>query len=240
MPTNESQTNQAGVRVDPEQVAIESGWKRALYDEFSAPYFSAIKQNLLEAKNAGKVIYPPGKQIFNAFDRTPFDQVRVVIIGQDPYHRRGQAMGLSFSVPQGVTVPPSLKNIYKELARSIEGFSVPKHGDLSAWAEQGVLLLNASLTVEEGNAGSHSRIGWQQFTNAAIARLSEQREGIIFLLWGNFAKQKAALIDHSKHHILTAVHPSPLAGGAFIGCGHFAETNRILQARGEQPINWQV
>lgn len=240
MPTNQSPMNQASVRVDPEQVAIESGWKSALYSEFSAPYFAKIKQHLLEAKNAGKVIYPPGKLIFNAFDRTPFDQVRVVIIGQDPYHRRGQAMGLSFSVPQGITVPPSLKNIYKELVRSIEGFHIPNHGDLSAWAEQGVLLLNTSLTVEEGHAGSHARIGWQQFTNAAITQLSEQRHGIIFLLWGNFAKQKATLIDQNKHHILTAVHPSPLAGGAFIGCNHFAETNRILQARGEAPINWQV
>lgn len=227
-------------KVDPEQVSIEPGWKQALHDEFAAPYFAGIKQKLLEAKASGAHIYPPGKLIFNAFDRTPFEQVRVVIIGQDPYHRHGQAMGLSFSVPQGIAIPPSLKNIYKELARSIEGFQIPNHGDLSAWADQGVLLLNASLTVEEGKAGSHARIGWQQFTDAAITSLSNQREGIIFLLWGNFAKQKANLIDHSKHHILTAVHPSPLAGGAFIGCGHFAETNRILLSRGEQPINWQI
>lgn len=225
--------------VDPHSVNIEAGWKSALYDQFSAPYFAQIKQTLLDAKAAGKRIYPPGRLIFNAFDSTPFADVRVVIIGQDPYHRCGQAMGLSFSVPQGVAVPPSLRNIYKELARSIAGYQVPNHGDLSAWAKQGVLLLNASLTVEEGKAGSHAGIGWQQFTDAAISALSAERSGIIFLLWGNFAKQKARLIDTGKHHILSAVHPSPMAGGAFIGCDHFAETNRILEARGECPINWQ-
>lgn len=223
--------------VDPENVRIEAGWKAALADEFAQPYFAHIKAELLRAREAGETIFPPARLIFNAFDQTPFDRVRVVILGQDPYHNVGQAMGLSFSVPQGVRVPPSLLNIYKELERSIPGWQRPAHGDLSAWAAQGVLLLNASLTVLQGRAGSHADIGWQRFTDAAIAALSAQPRPVIFLLWGNFARKKATLIDGSRHHILTAPHPSPLARG-FIGCDHFAQTNRILQERGEAAITW--
>ena len=228
------------ITINPDDVQIETGWKTALYDEFTKPYFARIKQILRDAKDAHIPIYPPGKLIFNAFNRTPYDRVRVVILGQDPYHQPGQAMGLSFSVPQGVRIPPSLQNIYKELARSIPGFTIPNHGDLSAWADQGVLLLNASLTVERGKAGSHSRIGWQLFTNAVIEQLSRERSDLIFMLWGNFAKEKIRLIDADKHYILTSVHPSPLAGNGFSGCSHFLSANQILEARGEAPINWQI
>ena len=228
------------ITINPNDVQIENGWKTALYDEFGKPYFVRIKQILMDAKEAHIPVYPPGGLIFNAFNRTPYDKVRVVILGQDPYHQPGQAMGLSFSVPHGVRVPPSLQNIYKELERSILGFVPPDHGDLSAWADQGVLLLNASLTVERGKAGSHSRIGWQTFTDAVIETLSRERSDIIFMLWGNYAKDKIRLIDADKHYILTAVHPSPLAGNGFIGCSHFASANQILESRGETPINWQV
>lgn len=223
--------------INLDHIRLETGWKTALAQEFTQPYFADIKQTLINARDAGVTIYPPARLIFNAFDKTPFDRVRVVILGQDPYHKAGQAMGLSFSVPQGVRVPPSLINIYKELERSLPGWQRPKHGDLSAWAEQGVLLLNASLTVIEGQAASHANIGWQRFTDAAIRALSAQNRPIIFLLWGAFAKKKAEHIDAKRHHILTAPHPSPLARG-FIGCNHFVDTNRILEARGDTPIQW--
>ena len=229
------------ITINPDDVQIETGWKTALYDEFTKPYFARIKQILRDAKDAHIPIYPPGKLIFNAFNRTPYDRVRVVILGQDPYHQPGQAMGLSFSVPQGVRIPPSLQNIYKELARSIPGFTIPNHGDLSAWADQGVLLLNASLTVERGKAGSHSRIGWQLFTNAVIEQLSRERSDLIFMLWGNFAKEKMRLIWMPTN--TTSSPPStrpPLAGNGFIGCQHFASANEILQSHGEAPIDWQV
>lgn len=226
--------------INPEDIKLAPSWKAVLIEEFQQPYFLTIKRTLLEAKSSGKTIYPPGKLMFNAFDQTPFNAVKVVIIGQDPYHQPNQAMGLSFSVPKNTRIPPSLLNIYKELERSIAGFERPNHGDLSAWAQQGVLLLNASLSVEQGKAGSHSKIGWQHFTNAVISALSQQRNGIIFMLWGNFAKQKAQLIDPNKHHILSAIHPSPLAGGKFIGCNHFAQANDILISRGDTPINWQL
>lgn len=228
------------IEVCPENVRIEESWKKVLYEQFSQDYFVRIKETLLAAKAQGIVTYPPNKLIFNAFDQTPFDAVKAVIIGQDPYHGRGQAMGLSFSVPKGVRPPPSLLNIYKELKRSYPDFQVPDHGDLSAWAKQGVLLLNASLTVEAGKAGSHRAIGWQEFTHAAIEALSNERKHIVFMLWGNFAKAKAQFIDAEKHCILTAVHPSPLAGGAFIGCDHFRRANDYLIAHGKTPINWQV
>lgn len=227
-------------RVTLAEVRIESGWKRALAEQFTAAYFTVIKDALLAAKADGKTIFPPGRLIFNAFDQTPFDQVKVVIIGQDPYHGSGQAMGLSFSVPAGVRVPPSLQNIYKELQREYPDFRIPGHGDLSYWAKQGVLLLNASLTVEAGRAGSHRTLGWQRFTDAAIAALNREREGIAFLLWGGFAKAKADLIDHRRHCVLTAVHPSPLAGNRFLGCDHFRSANEYLALRGERPIDWQV
>lgn len=221
-------------------VQIEESWKAALSEEFAKPYFSDIKNHLVTEKNAGKVIFPPGSLIFNAFNSTPFNEVKVVILGQDPYHRPGQAHGLSFSVPMGVGIPASLRNIYKELTTDIPGFVSPNHGNLEAWANQGVFLLNAILTVERANAGSHKKIGWQQFTDAVIQTLSEKREGLIFLLWGNFAKAKASLIDSSKHHVLGAVHPSPLAGTAFLGNKHFSQANALLKKQGKEEIDWRL
>ena len=223
-----------------QDVKIENSWKTALAGEFAQPYFAHIKDGLLADKNTGKTIYPRGNLIFNAFNTTPLPKVKIVILGQDPYHQPNQAMGLSFSVPHGVAIPPSLRNVYKELARTIDGFTIPKHGDLSKWAEQGVFLLNAVLTVREGQAASHAKLGWQNFTDAVIRTISEHNEGVIFMLWGNFAKQKAELIDTHRHHVLTAVHPSPLAGGGFAGCNHFALANELLVKQGMQTIDWQV
>jgi len=220
-------------------VKIEPSWKAVLETEFEQPYFQAIAAFLRREKEAGKVIYPPGPLIFNAFDSTPFPQVKVVILGQDPYHNPGEAMGLSFSVPRGVATPPSLKNIYKELNADV-GAPIPAHGDLSAWAKQGVFLLNAMLTVEHKQAQSHQHIGWQNFTDAVIRKLSEQREHLVFMLWGNFARKKATLIDVSRHLILEAAHPSPLAGGAFFGCKHFSKANAYLEEHGLTPIDWKV
>ncbi len=220
-------------------VQIEESWKIALANEFQQPYFQAIKQVLLQAKQAGKVIYPPGPLLFNAFNLTPLPEVKVVILGQDPYHNVGQAMGLSFSVPRTEKIPPSLKNIYKELAEDV-GTSIPNHGDLSSWAAQGVLMLNAMLTVEANLAGSHKDIGWQKFTDAVIKKISDENEGVVFLLWGNFAKAKGVSIDKEKHFVLEAAHPSPLAGGAFFGNKHFSQTNVLLKKQGKTPINWQV
>ena len=221
-------------------VKIESTWKQALAHEFAQPYFEQIKAGLMACKTAGKIFYPRGSLIFNAFDTTPLPQVKVVILGQDPYHQPNQAMGLSFSVPHGVAIPPSLRNVYKELARTMEGFVIPNHGDLTHWAQQGVFLLNAVLTVEQSRAASHAGLGWQNFTDAVIRTISERNEGVVFMLWGNFAKKKAELIDAHRHHILTAVHPSPLAGGGFAGCNHFALANELLAKQGKQPIDWQV
>ncbi len=225
--------------MDPTNVQIESSWKKLLWKEFESSYFDEIKAAILADKSAGNTIYPPRAMIFNAFNLTPINKTKVVIIGQDPYHRQGQAMGLSFSVPKGVTVPPSLKNIYKEINQDL---NIPpaQHGDLTHWATQGVLLLNAILTVQAGNAGSHAKIGWQQFTDGVIRSLSDHKEGLIFLLWGNFAKSKASLIDESKHHVLKAAHPSPLARNAFSGCAHFSKVNEILRKRGKKEIDWGV
>lgn len=220
-------------------VQIEESWKQVLADEFQQPYFQAIKTFLVNEKNAGKVIYPPGPLIFNAFNKTPFDKVKVVILGQDPYINPGEAMGLCFSVPKGVRTPPSLVNIYKEINRDL-GLPIPAHGDLTHWAEQGVLLLNATLTVQAGTSNSHKDIGWQKFTDAVIRRISEGKDGVVFLLWGTFARGKKALIDEMKHHVLEAAHPSPLAGNAFQGCGHFSRTNEILGRQGQTPIDWTV
>ncbi len=220
-------------------VQIESGWKQALSEEFQKPYFAQIKAFLLAEKQAGKTIYPPGPLIFNAFNQTPFDKVKVVVLGQDPYHNPGEAMGLCFSVPKGIKTPPSLVNIYKEIKNSL-GIAPPGHGDLSPWTEQGVLLLNAMLTVEAKKPASHQKIGWQTFTDAVIRCVSEQKEGIVFLLWGNFARSKKALIDDTRHFILESAHPSPLAGDAFQGCGHFVRTNEILEKQGKAPIDWAL
>lgn len=220
-------------------VKIEASWKKILEPEFDKTYFQLIANTLRDAKNEGKIIYPAGSLIFNAFEQTPFQAVKVVILGQDPYHNPNEAMGLSFSVPQGVRVPPSLQNIYKEIAADV-GCTIPKHGDLTAWAKQGVFLLNAMLTVESGKAGSHQNIGWQYFTDAVISHLSNERENLVFMLWGNFAKKKKSLINTSRHLVLEAAHPSPLAGGAFFGCKHFSATNKYLQLHGKTPINWQI
>ena len=194
---------------------------------------------LHQEKADGKVIYPPGSLIFRAFDLTPVPQVKVVILGQDPYHNPGEAMGLSFSVPDGVRTPPSLKNIFKEIETDL-GIRMSGRPNLEGWARQGVLLLNSILTVEAGRAASHRGIGWEEFTDAVIRYLSANCNGIVFLLWGNFAKAKAALIDSSRHHVLQAAHPSPLAGGAFFGCRHFSQTNNLLMQEGKTPINWQL
>ncbi len=218
-------------------VKIEESWRAALATEFEQPYFQGITAFLKKELAAGKTIYPPGPLIFNAFNTTSFDKVKVVILGQDPYIKPGEAMGLSFSVPKGVAIPPSLRNIYKELETDI-GCEIPKHGDLTKWAEQGVFLLNAALTVEQGNSNSHAKIGWHTFTDAVIKTLSEKRDGLVFMLWGNFAKQKAAFIDPFKHLVLEAAHPSPLAGGAFNGCAHFSKANEFLENNGESPIQW--
>ena len=229
------------ITINPDDVQIETGWKTALYDEFTKPYFARIKQILRDAKDAHIPIYPPGKLIFNAFNRTPYDRVRVVILGQDPYHQPGQAMGLSFSVPRGVRIPPSLQNIYKELARSIPGFTIPNHGDLSAWADQGVLLLNTVLTVRAGQAHSHASLGWEQFTDRVIAQLNEYREHIVFMLWGSHAQKKGAFIDRRRHLVLSSPHPSPLSAyRGFFGCKHFSQANAYLAAHGTAVIDWQV
>ena len=226
------------MQINLDDVRIESGWKEALREEFLSEYFAKIKENLLAAK-AREIVYPPGNLIFNAFNLTPFERVRAVILGQDPYHGAHQAMGLSFSVPRGVRIPPSLVNIYKEIKSDL-GISEPASGDLSYWAKQGVLLLNASLSVGANRANSHSGFGWQVFTDAVIKILSARRQNLVFMLWGNFAKAKSALIDAQRHLILTAAHPSPLAGGAFFGCKHFSRCNEYLRAHGLGEIDWDL
>jgi uracil-DNA glycosylase len=219
-------------------VAIEETWKKELSDEFQAPYFKQLKSFLVQEREK-YTIFPPGKLIFSAFDNTPFDEVKVVIIGQDPYHGRGQANGLCFSVGPNVPKPPSLVNIFKELQTDL-GFPIPEKGGLEKWAQQGVLLLNATLTVREGQAGSHQGKGWEQFTDSVIKRISNEKKGIVFLLWGRFAHTKEELINADKHFILKAAHPSPLARGAFFGCKHFSKTNKILEQHGIQPIDWRI
>jgi uracil-DNA glycosylase len=221
-------------------VQIEASWKQALQEEFTKAYFGNIVERLKIEKDQQKVIYPPGSQIFNAFNLTPLDKVKVVIIGQDPYHGAKQAHGLSFSVQKGVAIPPSLMNIYKELADDI-GMNMPSHGDLTSWAEQGVFLLNASLTVRSAEPMSHAKIGWADFTNAVIKTISDKKENVVFLLWGKFAQEKRTLIDDSKHLILRSVHPSPLSAyGGFFGCKHFSKTNEYLVSKGLDPINWII
>ncbi len=220
-------------------VKIENTWKNALAAEFGKPYFESLVRFLHDEKAAGKKVFPPGSQIFRAFELTPVPQLKVVILGQDPYHGLGQAHGLSFSVPSNVPAPPSLKNIFKEIESDL-GVKMSGYPSLEKWAQQGVLLLNAVLTVRSGEAASHSKIGWEEFTDAVIKYISDNCEGIVFLLWGNFARSKSALIDSSKHHVLEAAHPSPLARGAFFGCRHFSRTNEYLASTGRKPIDWQL
>lgn len=216
-------------------------WKEAIGEEKEKPYFQQILQQVHQARHVGITIYPPQNEVFSAFSLTEFDQVKVVILGQDPYHRPNQAHGLSFSVKPPVAPPPSLLNIYKELATDIEGFVIPKHGYLVDWAKQGVLLLNTVLTVEEGKANSHANWGWETFTDKVIAKLNAHRETIVFLLWGSHAQKKGAFIDRNKHCVLTAPHPSPLAAHrGFFGCRHFSKANEYLKAHGMAEINWQL
>lgn len=221
-------------------VKIEESWKQVLRQEFTKDYFLEIVARLRIERASGTIIYPPGQLIFNAFNTTPFDKVKVVLIGQDPYHGDGQAHGLSFSVQDGITPPPSLGNIFKELQSDI-GVPVSKSGNLTKWAEQGVLLLNASLTVKRNEPNSHAKIGWAEFTNSVIEKLSAQREHLVFLLWGKFAQEKQVLIDETKHLVLKAAHPSPYsANTGFFGCRHFSKTNEYLAANGINPINWSL
>ncbi|MDB5004857.1 MAG: uracil-DNA glycosylase [Mucilaginibacter sp.] len=223
-------------------IELESSWLKVLSSEFEQDYMQKLKQFLKEEKQTGKTIYPKSSDIFNAFAKTPFDNVKVVIIGQDPYHGPGQAHGLSFSVQKGVAVPPSLKNIYKELSTDIPGFTIPQSGDLTAWAEQGVLLLNATLTVQAANAGSHQKKGWEKFTDTVIKTISDKKEGVVFILWGAYAQSKAVLIDTNKHLIIKSTHPSPLAvsHGGFFGSKPFSRTNAYLEKEGKKPIDWSI
>lgn len=222
-------------------VDLEPGWLKVLEGEFEKPYMKSLKAFLQQEKQAGHTVYPKGTDIFNAFKHTPFDEVKVVILGQDPYHGIGQAHGLSFSVQKGVVPPPSLKNIYKELADEFPDFSIPNHGELTSWAKQGVLLLNATLTVRAHTAGSHQNKGWEQFTDKVITELSEKRTGLVFILWGNYAKQKEVLIDQNKHFIIKSAHPSPFSAyNGFFGSKPFSKTNEILKKEGKKEIDWQV
>lgn len=221
------------------EVRIENTWKEALQGEFDKTYFAELASFLHREKAEGKTIYPPGSLIFRAFELTPLDKVKVVILGQDPYHGPGQAMGLSFSVPDGIPAPPSLKNIFKEAEQDL-GIRMSGCPNLEKWAKQGVLLLNAILTVRAGDAASHSRIGWEQFTDAVIQTVSERCNGVVFMLWGNFARSKAPLIDSKRHLILEAAHPSPLARGAFFGSRPFSQANAWLANLGVEPIDWQL
>ena len=222
-------------------VNLEKSWLHALKGEFEKDYMKHLKSFLQEEKQKGATIFPKGTDIFTALDHTPFDKVEVVILGQDPYHGPGQAHGLSFSVQKGITVPPSLKNIYKELAEDIPDFKIPTHGNLTKWADEGVLLLNATLTVRAHEPGSHQGKGWEIFTDKIISTLSEKRTGLVFLLWGRYAQNKASLIDESKHTVLKAAHPSPFSAyNGFLGCKHFSKANEVLIKEGKKPIDWQI
>ena len=216
-------------------------WQEALGPQKEAEYFTRLLARVESEREAGKVIYPPQQDVFNALRYTPLESVKVVILGQDPYHGAGQAHGLCFSVLPGVKTPPSLVNIYKELATDIDGFVIPEHGTLTSWAEQGVLLLNTVLTVEQGKAHSHAKWGWETFTDAVIDAVNRHQQGVVFLLWGSHAQKKGKHIDTSKHHVLSAPHPSPLsAHRGFLGCKHFSQTNQLLSSQNKSPINWQL
>lgn len=222
------------------KVDLHQSWLDVIGDEFNAPYMKALKQFLLEEKRMGKAIYPSGKDIFNALNTTPFDQVKVVILGQDPYHGPGQAHGLSFSVLPGVRFPPSLQNIFKEIQQELN-IPFPTHGCLQSWAQQGVLLLNATLTVEQARAGSHQGRGWEQFTDAIVHQLNDKSDGVVFLLWGSYAQKKGSFIDTTRHTVFKSPHPSPLsAHRGFLGNGHFAATNEVLRSQGKTEIDWSV
>ncbi|OMP75756.1 MULTISPECIES: uracil-DNA glycosylase [unclassified Chitinophaga] len=221
-------------------VKIEASWKEVLKDEFQKSYFEQIALHLKQEKALNRTIYPPGNLIFNAFDKTPFDKVKVVLLGQDPYHGPGQAHGLCFSVQDGVKPPPSLVNIFKELHADL-GLPIPQGGNLTKWADHGVLLLNAFLTVRANEPASHSKVGWENFTDAVIRKVSENKKDVVFILWGRFAQDKQVLIDATKHHILKAAHPSPFsADKGFFGCRHFSKTNELLAKAGIEPVDWSL
>ncbi|HED8511454.1 TPA: uracil-DNA glycosylase [Campylobacter upsaliensis] len=222
-----------------DKIKINVDWLEFLEEEFKKPYFLDIKRQYIETLKAGKNIYPPANLTFNAFNLTPLNSLKIVLLGQDPYHKQNQAMGLSFSVPKGVPIPPSLRNIFKELNADL-GVKIPQNGDLSAWARQGVLLLNAIFSVEENKPLSHSLWGWQEFSDQIIKKLSFEKEGLIFILWGKFAQSKKSLIDTRKHFILEAAHPSPLARQGFLGCRHFSKSNALLEKLGKEPIKWDL
>ncbi|MBT9241901.1 uracil-DNA glycosylase [Vibrio splendidus] len=222
-------------------MSAPKSWESIINDERDKEYFQSVLAFVEQQRNSGKTIYPPQEQVFSAFDMTPFESVRVVILGQDPYHGAKQAHGLAFSVLPGVKIPPSLRNMYKELAQDIDGFEIPSHGYLDTWASQGVLMLNTVLTVEEAKAHSHAKCGWETFTDTIIAELNQRSEPIIFLLWGAHAQKKGQAIDTDKHHVLTAPHPSPLsAHRGFFGCQHFSTTNKLLSSMDQQPIDWRL
>ncbi|EAI6907111.1 uracil-DNA glycosylase [Campylobacter coli] len=227
------------ITINIEDIKINDDWKEFLKEEFNKNYFLEIKKRYIQALNNNVIIYPPANLTFNAFNLTPLDELKIVLLGQDPYHQPNQAMGLSFSVPYGVKIPPSLLNIYKELKTDLN-IEPSKSGNLSSWAKQGILLLNSILSVEAGKPASHSSWGWQEFSDAVISKLSLEKSGLIFMLWGNYAKSKKALIDTNKHFILEAAHPSPLARTGFLGCKHFSKANEILRNLGKNPINWKL
>ncbi|ENA3366086.1 uracil-DNA glycosylase [Campylobacter upsaliensis] len=222
-----------------DKIKINADWLEFLEEEFKKPYFLDIKRQYIETLKAGKNIYPPANLTFNAFNLTPLNSLKIVLLGQDPYHKQNQAMGLSFSVPKGAQIPPSLRNIFKELNADL-GVKIPQNGDLSAWARQGVLLLNAIFSVEENKPLSHSLWGWQEFSDNIIKKLSLEKKGLIFILWGKFAQSKKSLIDTRKHFILEAAHPSPLARQGFLGCRHFSKSNALLEKLGKEPIKWDL
>lgn len=216
-------------------------WSDFIEKQQQQSYFKQLQLFIDQEIAAGKTIYPESKNRFNAFSLTELNDIKVVILGQDPYHGEGQAHGLSFSVPKGIKLPPSLRNIYKELADDLSWSTVPENGDLTGWAKQGVLLINAVLSVEQSNAGSHAKQGWEQFTDNVIEHINDNTEGVVFLLWGSYAIKKSHMIDQHKHHILTAVHPSPLSAyRGFFGCKHFSKTNKLLAEQGKEIINWKI
>ena len=227
------------MQINLADIKMSEDWKLFLKDELLSPYFADIKAKYILALKEKQKIYPPPALTFNAFNLCPLNKLKIILLGQDPYHQENQAMGLSFSVPPGVKIPPSLRNIYKELENDL-GIKPAKSGDLSKWAKEGVLLLNSILSVKENSPLSHSNLGWEKFSDSVIKKLSEKKDSLVFLLWGNFAKAKASLIDGKKHLVLKAAHPSPLARTGFLGCKHFSKSNDFLKSRGKEPVNWDL
>ncbi len=227
------------MQINLADIKMSEDWKLFLKDELLSPYFADIKAKYILALKEKQKIYPPPALTFNAFNLCPLNKLKIVLLGQDPYHQENQAMGLSFSVPPGVKIPPSLRNIYKELESDL-GIKPAKSGDLSKWAKEGVLLLNSILSVKENSPLSHSNLGWEKFSDSVIKKISEKKDSLVFLLWGNFAKAKASLIDGKKHLVLKAAHPSPLARTGFLGCKHFSKSNDFLKSRGKEPVNWDL